>query len=43
MSRIMKKELDEMGVKKITEQKYELLLKKEREQLTMAQLQKIKK
>lgn len=43
MSRIMKKELDDMGAKKITEQKYELLLKKEREQLTLKQLQKIKK
>lgn len=31
MSRLMKKELDDMDAKKITEQKYELLLKKERE------------
>jgi hypothetical protein len=31
MSRIMKKELEDMSIKKETEKKYELLLKRERE------------
>ena len=35
--------MDELEIKKITKKKYDLLMKKEREQLTMQQLQKIKK
>ena len=31
MSRIMKKEIEDMQIKKDTERKYELLLKKERD------------
>lgn len=43
MSRIMKKEIEDMDIKKQTEKKYELLLKKEREQISMKQLNKIRK
>jgi hypothetical protein len=40
MGRIMKHNLESMEIKKQTMERYELLLKKEREQLTMQQLQK---
>ena len=43
MSRIMKQELDEMQIKKETEKKYELLLQREREQLKLKSLNKVKK
>eukprot|EP00347_Sterkiella_histriomuscorum_P019451 403341581 len=43
MSRIMKKEIDEMQIKKETEKKYELLLKREREQLSLKKLNSIRK
>ena len=43
MSRLMKQELNDMQIKKETEKKYELLLHREREQLRMKSMNKVKK
>ena len=43
MNMIMKKELEEHSMKKLTQQKYEMLLQKERELQELSKIKKIKK
>jgi hypothetical protein len=43
LSRLMKKELEENSMKKLTQQKYDMLLQKEREILKLQSQKKIKK
>ena len=43
MTMLMKKELEENQMKKLTQQKYEMLMQRERETLEMSKIKKIKK
>jgi hypothetical protein len=43
MTMLMKKELEENQMKKLTQQKYEMLLQRERETLELSKIKKIKK
>jgi hypothetical protein len=43
LSRLMKKELEENSMKKLTQQKYDMLLQKEREILKLQSQKKIRK